>query len=71
MPWIMSGAACLLLTLVLSNVGGSSRTPLPPGPTGSVISVSEPWLRLLFAIPTFLALVGVVALAAVAVGPLR
>ncbi len=61
MPWIISGAACLVLTLVLSNVGGSSFTPLPPGPPGRVISVSEPWLRLLFAISTFLAVVGVVA----------
>ncbi len=61
MPWIVSGAVCLFLTLVLSNVGASSFTPLPPGPPGRVISVSEPWLRLLFAISTFLAVVGVVA----------
>ncbi len=62
MPWIMAGAACLLLTLVLSNVGAAGLTPLPPGPPGRFISVSEPWLRLLFAISTFLAVVGVVAL---------
>lgn len=61
MLWIILGGVCLVLAMVFGSVLASSFTPLPPGPPGRIISVSDPWPLLLLAVSTFSMVVGVVA----------